>query len=144
MKKIFTLILLLVLAATIKTSAQATGDIAAVLQKCVDLPDIQQFYTKDGDGNHSIVYVLQHGVSFPVNTDVVKFGEKVRFIEKDQLSSQAVDSYFLFWELTIEADSAKADYIYNYPGSDNLPTTVHVVLKMQKEGGVWNITNTTI
>lgn len=144
MRKKITLLFLMVLFVTIKISAQRPEDMTAILRKCVDLPELQELFTKDSDGNFSQVYVLQHGVSFPTNTNVVKFGKNISFIEKSQLDPEKVKTYFLFWEFTVNNDSAKVDFVLNYIDSTGNPATIRVILEMKSENGNWTVVKTTI
>lgn len=141
MKKLSTLIFLMGLVLSMDVVAQTSGDIVTILQKCIDLPELQQYIPLNTEGNSDQIYVLQHGVSFPFSTEVYKFGKKVQFVDKGQLASKGITSYFLFWEFKVEQDSAKIDFVYNYIGSDNLPKTQRVILEMQKKEGFWAITN---
>lgn len=138
MIKIFTLSLL-VLAVSINISASEPDDIRKILQKCIDLPELQKLYPESIQ-----VYVLQHGISFSSGIDVTKFGKKVLFINKSQLESGNIKSYFLFWEFKIEHASANIDFVYNYPGKDNIPVTQRVILRLQKEGETWSVVKTEI
>lgn len=127
----------------INVMAQATGDTKAILQKCIDLPELQQYLSLNNDGSLSQIYVLQHGVSFPPNTEVYKSGKRVQFINKSQLASGGIGNYFLFWELNIEQNLAKVDFVYNFLVSGNL-TTQRVILELVKTGDSWNVTDTKI
>jgi hypothetical protein len=144
MKKLSTLILMLTLFVSIKISAQASGDVTMILQKCIDLPDLQQFYPVNVDGSHSKVYVLQHGVSFPLSTEITRFGKKVQFITKNDLATGEIKSYFLFWEFKVEQNTADIDYVFNYPGSDEHPGIQHIILTLKKNDGIWNVVSTKI
>ncbi|MCE5348066.1 MAG: hypothetical protein LLG13_17510 [Bacteroidales bacterium] len=143
MKKLFTLIFLVILGFTIKVNAQNSGDMAKILQKCIDLPELQQYIPRNSNGSFSGIYVLQHGVSFPANTEAYKSGMRVQFINKDQLASGTINNYFLFWELNIEQNSAKVDFVYHYPVSGYIATQ-RVILELQKSGDAWNVTDTKI
>ena len=142
MKKLFTLILLVSFGFITRIEAQAPGDITMILQKCIDLPDLQQIYPVNNDGSLKQLNVLQHGVSFPSNTNVSKSGLKVRFVDKNQLAAEEITSYFLFWEFVIDNNSAKVDFIYNFMDTDNTPKMYRVIIEMQRAGDGWTATST--
>jgi hypothetical protein len=142
MKKIFTLILLVSFGFITRIEAQAPGDITMILQKCIDLPDLQQFFPVNNDGSLKQLYVLQHGVSFPSNTNVLKSGLKVRFVNKNQLAAEEITSYFIFWEFVIDNNSAKVDFIYNFMDADNTTKMYHEKLEMRKLGDKWIVSGT--
>jgi hypothetical protein len=142
MKKRATLGIVLVLIFSIKMRAQGNGDITTILQKCIDLPELEQLYPVNSDGSHKPVYVLQHGVSFPENTAVSKFGKRVQFVNKGQLNSENIGAYFLFWEYKIDQDIANIDFVYNLNNADGNPKSVRVILTMRKSDGLWSIVNT--
>jgi len=134
----------MVLFVSTNLSAQAPEDVTAILRRCVDLPELQELFTKDSNGDFSQVYVLQHGVSFPTNITVVKFGKNISFIEKYQLDPATVKSYFLFWEFSVDNGSAKVDFVLNYIDSTNNPATTRVILEMKKVDDNWIVEKTTI
>ena len=142
MKKIFTLILLVAFGLIAKIEAQTPGDITMILQKCIDLPDLQQIYPVNNDGSLKQLNVLQHGGSFPSNTNVSKSGIKVRFVDKNQLAAEEITSYFLFWEFVIDNNSAKVDFIYNFMDADNTTKMYHEKLEMRKLGDKWIVSGT--
>lgn len=141
MKKIFTLILLVAFGFIIRIEAQTPGDVTMILQKCIDLHDLQQVYPVNNDGSLKQLNVLQHGVSFPSNTNVSKSGLKVRFVDKNQLAAENIKSYFLFWKFEIIQNSANVDFIYNFLDSENLSKMTHVIVEMQRTGTEWTVSN---
>ena len=142
MKKLFTLIFFTVFGLMTNIEAQVPDDITMILQKCIDLPDLQQIYPVNNDGSLKQLNVLQHGVSFPSNTNISKSGLKVRFVDKNQLADEEITSYFLFWEFVIDNNSAKVDFIYNFQDTDNTPKMYHAKLEMRKSGDEWSVSGT--
>jgi len=138
MKK-FTLIFVAILTFAISLAAQTTGDISGVLQKCIDLPDLQQFYPADNNGNLKQLFILQHGVSFPSAITVTIGQNKVKLVDKTQVAEGNISSYFLFWEFTINQNSAKADFVYNFKDSENNSQVYHVKVQMKNTTGSWEI-----
>lgn len=136
MGKKFTLVFMLILLYSTFTCAQDQNDVSRILIKCISLPELQKFIPSG-----SPVYVLQHGISFPAGTDVSRSDKEVFFVNKAQLESLSIKSYFLFWEFNIEMNTANIDYVFNYPGKDGKEAIQRVILRLQKEGQTWNIVN---
>jgi len=142
MKKI-TLIILLAIA-NICSFGQSRQDKAQILQLCIDIPELQQYYPLDAEGNPMQIAVLQHGVSFDMAIEVSKFGRPLQFLDKNEISVLGLSSYFLFWTFKIEENMAHIDYVYNYMDADNQPKIHNVILDMQKLNGRWIVINSKI
>jgi hypothetical protein len=138
-----TMIILFVTAA-ILTFGQSRQNKAQILQKCIDLPELQQYFPFDHAGNPKQICILQHGVSFPVDLEVSKFGKSILFMDKTQLSDNGITSYFLFWEFKTDQNSAQVDFVYNFINTDNLPRIQKVNLELQKNNETWTVSKTNI
>jgi hypothetical protein len=118
-------------------SAQSKSDQALILQKCIDLPELQQCYPLAEDGSISQLYVMQHGISFPVDIEVTKSGKPLAFVGKSDINEQHIECYFLFWIFEINNDKARIEYTYN--SNLNIKKANIVELSLQKVDGKWNI-----
>lgn len=135
MKKNFTLIFLILFSLT--SAAQGNADITAILQRCINIPDVQEHMSGTNE-----IYVLQHGVSFPSNTKITAgSGKSVMFINKDQLNDTNVTSYLLFWEFKVESSSASIDFTLNYTDASGKRNDRHYVVTMARSGESWNVSN---
>lgn len=135
MKKRFTLFFLSFITMPLFMMAQSNDDITRILQKCIDLPELQQ-----NINSFENIYVLQHGVSFPSTTNVTKSGRKVHFINKSQLQTENIQCYFLFWEFKVEANSAHIDFVLKYTDQDNESKTMNYIVDLVYTGQSWNVT----
>jgi hypothetical protein len=135
MKKRFTLFFFFFITTPLFIMAQSNEDIARILQKCIDLPELQQ-----NINSFENVYVLQHGVSFPSTINVTKSGKRVQFITKSQLATENIQCYILFWEFKVEANSAKIDFVLNYSDHGTVSKTIHYLVDMVYTGQTWNVT----
>lgn len=142
MKK-FTLIILLI-TTSICIYGQSRQDQAQILQQCIDLPELQQYFPIGNDATPKQICILQHGVSFPSAIEAAKFGKSVQLMDKKQLSESGTNSYFLFWEFKTDQNAAHVDFVYNYIGSDSQPKMQRVILELQKRGEVWIVVKTNI
>lgn len=86
--------------------AQTTNDQAAVLQKCMDLPALQQYFPRNSDSGYKELVVMQHGVSFPANISVTHGGDSPLFKSKGQIANDANDAYFYFNSFNVMPNSA--------------------------------------
>jgi hypothetical protein len=122
------------------SSLTQTGENSAkILQKCVDLPDLQKYFQ---DANGSLpgqLYVMQHGISFDPGISVTWNGKPLVFMEKQQIVSNGIDDYFLFHTFEISENSARVDFVYNFKDATNQSKLVRVLLDFEKEGVSWNI-----
>jgi len=141
MKKLFLLVGLF-LVYSVRLVAQSQSDQALILQKCIDLPELQQSYPLDADGTITQIYVMQHGVSFPVDIKVTKSGKPLAFVSKSDINDQHIESYFLFWTFDIVNDQAHVQFTYN--SSKNEKKSTIVELNLQKENNIWTILNSKI
>ncbi len=127
---------------TTALTAQTTSDQALVLQKCVDLTQLQQFYPKNTDNSFQPLVIMQHAISFPTNISVAHSGDSLLFKSKSEVSSDS--AYFLFWKFDILGSNAKVDFIYNYDLLTTVPKVQKVTLELLKTGSVWNVTSSSI
>jgi len=142
MKKITFIVLFAI--ANICAFGQSQQDKAQILQLCIDLPGLQQYYPFDTDGTHKQIVVMQHGVSFDTDIEVSKFGKSVQFLDKNEIGVMNITSYFLFWTYKIEQDVAHIDFLYHYLDTENQLVTLRVVVEMQKSYDLWIVQNTNI
>ena len=122
------------------THADPQGDTAQILQKCIDLPQLQAHYPLDAHGDLKQLNVMQHGVSFPENINVSVNGKSLAFLSKKQVSQTEASAYFLFHELKISGNSATVAFVYQY----NQTELVVVSLALTKNGDTWSVTNSNI
>ena len=121
---------------------QTRNDQALILQKCIDLPELQQSYPVAADGTISQINVLQHGISFPVDIEVSKSGMPLAFVSKSDINDRHIESFFLFWTFDIVNDQARVQFTYNNSKIEKKATIVE--LNLQKENNVWTIVNSKI
>jgi hypothetical protein len=112
---------------------------AQILQLCLDLPALQPYYPKATDGTYQQVYILQHGISFPSDTEVYKAGKPAVFIEKARLADGKIDAYFLFHEFVITGNGATVEFVFNYDQTSSRKRLQVVSLDLQKTGNTWTV-----
>jgi len=142
MKKII-LFALLVFGCSLPMLAQSQNDYAAVLQKCIDLKALQNYYPQQSNGSPAQLYVMQHGVSFPETTNVSKGGKKVAFVSKTNIKENKVNAYFLFWTFNLTPNKATVAYSYYYNKQTAPEGAMVVNLELEKTGNTWEIKKST-
>ena len=135
------LLVILFTMVTMSTFGQNSHDQTQILQQCIDLPDLQQYYPYENDSVRKPVCILQHGVSFPSGIEVSKFGKSVLLCDKSQIAAMGINSYFLFWEFKIDQNSAKIDFVYNYVDSGSLPKKQKISVELKKIKDSWAVVN---
>ncbi|MEZ0007036.1 hypothetical protein ABH942_002414 [Flavobacterium sp. 28YEA47A] len=134
------LILLMVILCFSHAYAQSPDDQIKVLQKCIDLKELQGYLP-----GKSIqpLYVMQHGVSFDKDIKVSKNGKPVVFLSKQEVKSQHLQAYLLFWTFEINEKTARVSFVYNYDQNQS-PKTVRADLELSKQGSEWTVSSVAI
>ena len=138
------LILVLFFGLSINIFAQTTGDQSQILQKCLDLTVLQQYYPTNPNNTFKPLVILQHGISFPTNIAASHSSNPLVFKSKADISLSNESAYFLFWEFNYLGNLANVEFTYSYDYNTSVPKAQKVSLKLQKSGNVWSITNTNI
>ncbi|MFS4466840.1 hypothetical protein [Maribacter sp. 2210JD10-5] len=85
-------------------------EIEAIMQEIIDLPELQPFYHPDKPNRLPVVF-MRNDV-FPYKVNLLKFGERVEFIEP----SEQVGHYFLVEEFEIKKDTVEFGLMYDIEG----------------------------
>lgn len=117
------------------TYAQSPDDQIKVLQKCIDLKELQDYLP--GKSTQSL-YVMQHGVSFDKDIKVSKNGKPLVFLSKQEIKSQQPQAYLLFWTFEINEKTARVSFVYNYDQNQS-PKAVRADLELNKQGAEWTV-----
>jgi hypothetical protein len=123
--------------------AQPQTDLASVVQKCIDLPDLQSHYPTNPDGTKKAVHVMHRDVVLPTNLGVTKFGQPLILMHRAQIVGNLIETFLMFHELDITGNQAKVKFGYTYGSIDN-PQLMTIMLSLQKNGEIWSITNSII
>jgi hypothetical protein len=139
MKKI-TLIILLVLASTF-TFAQSRQDQTQILQKCIELSQLQQYYPLEADGSQKpLIINYWHPVLFPTDLTVMNSGKNVEFRLMSMESGKNAEAYFLFYKFEVFESSSSVKFDFSYNKANHLKV-LEVMLDLSKTGDNWEITN---
>lgn len=124
---------------TYSVFGQTENDSTAVLQKCVELNDLQLFLPLNSDGTMGQLYILQDRVSFPATANVQIAGRKIALVDLAELKKIA-DPYFLqFWDFRIINDKANAGFMLMKKTGNNAKEVARVVAEAEMRGTDWAI-----
>lgn len=138
MTKKTTLLLLFVLISILRTAAQLPDE-AQVLQKCLDLPVLQEHYPTGEDGTKIPIHIMQYPHVFPTDIETSKFGKPIVFMKRTEIYDNLIDVYFLFKVFSVNGDTAEVifDYFYDYTTAQQV---LEITLSMHKVAdGTWEI-----
>lgn len=126
-----------------KVYSQPQSDLTAIVQKCVDLPELQPHFPANPNGSMKAVHVMQRDVSLPPDLGVTKFGQPLIVMHRGQIHGNLIDTYLMFHKLEISGNQANVIFGFTY-GSLDSPKSMTVTLTMHKNGEKWSITNSII
>lgn len=120
-----------------------SSDDAAVLQSCMDLPQIQQYYPVNTDGTYKQVYIMQYPVAFDPSLSVSKFGKSILFEPRPAIYSDKAEGFFIIKEFNITGNSASVSFRYYYHYT-TVASFTDISLTLQKSGDTWTVLTTAI
>lgn len=119
------------------------GDQSQILQKIIDLPDLQKYYPVSSEGKVKQVTIMQHPVSFPSDLSLSGSDTKVVFMEMSEVNANKISAYFKFRSIEITQNTSKVvgHYFYNYNYYTNKSDIVAITVDLEKSGSDWKIVN---
>lgn len=115
------------------------GDLTMLLQKIVDLPELQQYYSLNQDNQVKPLVVMQHGVSFPARITVFHNSHPLLFKSKKEAIIEP--AYFLFWRFDMAKDKARVEFSYIYKAGSPAASAQKAELVFDKTDNLWTITS---
>jgi hypothetical protein len=125
-------------------TGQTDKDTTVVLQKCIDLKDLQQVLPLNSDGTTRHLYILQQRISFPANTNVQINGKKVDLVDQAQIENIADPYYLLFYDFRISQEKANTGFMLMKKTSNNAMEVARIDAEAEKKGTEWEIINVKI
>ncbi len=117
--------------------AQAPGDASALLQKCVDLPALQESFTGPDGQTPGVLHVMECTLPFSPQ-EVEKFGNPLSPVSKMEVQDPQVSDYLQFYLFEVNESAARVDF--KYYRKDRDAGVVQVYLECVKSGGNWEVT----
>ena len=133
MRKYFSLILLSFFA--VFGIAQSYSDKKIVIQKCIDLEELQPYFHEDLEGRKPLI-IFDNGV-LPNTLKLTKFDEPVVFMTKLDMFTYGKIAYLHFTTFTISTEKAEVIFKYDVEG-------ITVKVSLVKIGGVWEVESESI
>jgi hypothetical protein len=115
------------------STAQTDEDKRAVLQQCLDLVQLQEYFHSSEHPAERLPVIVKSNGKIPV-VKLTKFGQDVRFMTESELTADGKTAFVEFTRFEIAADSATIMYRYNIEG-------VMMTVLLKKVKGTWTITD---
>jgi len=141
--KIITVAIFLVFIQEISV-AQPQDDQSMVIQKCIDLTELQQYYPQNADNSYKQLRILNFPVSFPENLKVSKFGQSVLFQTRAEILADNPDAFMAFNTFSIIENTASVVFEISYNRLTVSPNSINGSVSLEKAAGNWSVTNLTL
>ena len=131
-------------------SAQTFGlekqELAAILQKCVDLPALQKYYPVNADRSVKSLSILQMPIAFPADLALAKGGAPVRLVNvsKAEYRRLTTDAYAMFRTIAHTGNTVRVNFNYFYHAAGSELKNVFVAVDFQKSGARWNVVTSSV
>jgi hypothetical protein len=114
-----------------RSFAQTSEDKQTVIQTCIDLAELQQYYHADSVKGRKPLIIYNNGI-VPNNLKLTKFGEPVLFMTKEELFFYNNHAYLSFGKFEITPSQVDIQFHYKIEG-------LTIALRMKKIGDNWII-----
>jgi len=141
MKKIYPF-LILFLCSINSLLAQISNDDAQILQLCIDLPEIQEFYPQFDDESKAAVYIMQYPIAISTDLPLQKFNKRPVYMSRHEIYDNNIEAYFLFKQIDVGSQSAFVEYTMYYDYNSDDQKIVAISLDFQKSDAGWSVQNT--
>lgn len=94
--------------------SQTTDEQSIVLQKCIDLSEMQQYYPTSADENLKKIYIMQYPVIFSSSITVFKFDKKIEFKTRPEIYALNATCFYLFKTFKINNNTANISFSFYY------------------------------
>lgn len=140
----FISIFLLILTSTSLGYAQSQTDQSTILQKCIDLPEIQKLYPLDIEGKPVAVHIMQYPIEIPTDIGINKFGKNPVFMSRHEIYDNNIDAYFLFQNIDILESTAYlvSTFYYDYNSPDQ--KVLSIDMSFIKKDGNWEVSSSKV
>lgn len=118
---------------------QSRQDQTQILQKCIDLPNLQTYLPTDGNGIMKQIFInYWHPNLFSPDLVVTKGGKNVKFEIMSAQPSNESDAFLLFKKFDISGDKAILNFEFHYQISNDAKV-VTFSFSLQKENNDWKV-----
>ena len=126
-----------------ETAGISKAELNAILQACIDLPELQKYYSVAADGNKEQLNIVQYPVSF---NDVIlnKHSKSVNLIQNTDIDKLSESSYLMFRRILPNQNQVKIMFNYFYGKDSDGKKNITLVLDFSKTDSVWSIVNSSL
>lgn len=150
MKKIFKgnralkIILLFLTLFSFKGYSQVQSDQALIIQKCIDLPSVKEYFTINPDGTYKELHILNFPFSFDQDISTMKFSQPIIFNSRLEIQNINPDLFWAYRKFLITGTTASVIFEISYNRLSKTSGFLFVNVELTKSNGNWNILNSTI
>lgn len=139
----FTVLFLLAMFLPQQSMAQKSNQ-SQIVEKIINLPDLQQFYPVVPGDNAKQVTIVQFPVAVP--SDIAAPGKTIVLTDRENLQRSPSNGYFMFRSIEVNQNTAKVvgHYFYNYNSANKKSEIIAITADLQKTGSQWNIVNSNV
>lgn len=140
MRKIY-FVLMIWIFGTSALLAQVPDHEAQILQLCIDLPEIQDFYPQFDDESKAAVYIMQYPIAISTDLPLQKFNKRPVYMDRHEIYDNNVDAYFLFKQIDVGSQNAFVEYTMYYDYNSEDQKILNIGLYFQKSASGWEVLN---
>lgn len=133
------LLTFLLISACFITHASEQTETEAIIQKCIDMPEFQEFFPRDHNGNFIPVHIMQYPMRFEQGLAIKKFGAPPVLMSREEIYDNNVDAYFLFEKVENSGREGWARFTFYHDFSSENKHGMHLYVELLKENDKWVI-----
>ena len=126
-----------------ETAGISKAELNAILQACIDLPELQKYYSVGADGSKEQLNIVQYPVSF---SDVIlnKHSKSVILVSNTDVDKLSGSNYFAFRRILPNQDQVKVIFNYFYGKDSEGKKNITLVIDFGKTDSTWSIVNSSL
>jgi hypothetical protein len=126
-----------------ETSGISKTELNIILQSCIDLPELQKYYSISADGSKEQLIILQYPLSFG-DINLIKNSKSVEFKQNTDIDKLSNSNYFMFRRILVDQNQFKIIFSYFYNKDSQGKKNITIILDLSKSDSVWTIINSSI
>lgn len=127
----------------LESAGISKAELSAILQACIDLPELQKYYPVTADGSKEQLNIVQYPLSF---SDLVlnKDSKSVNLVSNTDIDKLIESNYFMFRRVLPNQNQVKIIFNYFYGKDSEGKKNIAMVLDFSKIDSVWSIVNSSL
>lgn len=119
------------------SSAQLLEEQSQILQTCIDLTELQQYFPKMEDDSDQKLHILNFPVEFSGSLNVSKFNQPVFFCSREEIRNANPDAFIAFTVFDVSDETASIEFEITYDRLTETSGFLKGNLSLVKESGTW-------